>query len=326
MLEITTERAVFYIVAPANVATGGPELLHQLAFKLKNAGKNVHMFYVPSDSPNPVHDNYQQYGIGFVRSIKDDLNNVLIVPEVQTQILKKFLKLKSIVWWLSVDNYFCNLPGVKGRINRFFLNRLGSQNYLFFDKKLKNVDFHLAQSKYANVMLQKNDLDKINYLSDYLHESFLRECVDLGNKINIVAYNPNKGIRFTNKLIKSAPHIKFIAIENMSRQEVVDLLKISKIYIDFGSHPGKDRIPREAAFLKCCVLTNKRGSAYFNDDLPIPNEFKFDECKKSLPKIVDRIEECFSNFEINNLKFDSYRLVIEKQEVEFETQIKNIFG
>ena len=36
---------VFYILAPANVDTGGPHDLHQLGFELKKLGKKVFMFY-----------------------------------------------------------------------------------------------------------------------------------------------------------------------------------------------------------------------------------------------------------------------------------------
>lgn len=55
----------------------------------------------------------------------------------------------------------------------------------------------------------------------------------------------------------------------------------SKVYIDFGNHPGKDRIPREAAISGCIVITGKRGAAAFAEDVCIPETYKFDEsCAK----------------------------------------------
>ena len=85
-------------------------------------------------------------------------------------------------------------------------------------------------------------------------------------------YNPKKGIEFTRQLIEAAPDLNWVPLENMSNEEVRGKLKTSKVYIDFGDHPGKDRFPREAAISGCCVITGKRGSAAY-DDVPIPEDF-----------------------------------------------------
>ena len=42
-----SDETIFYILAPANVDTGGPHDLHQLASELKILGKNVYMYYYP---------------------------------------------------------------------------------------------------------------------------------------------------------------------------------------------------------------------------------------------------------------------------------------
>jgi len=44
-----------------------------------------------------------------------------------------------------------------------------------------------------------------------------------------------------------------------------------KLYVDFGKHPGKDRMPREAAVHGCCIITGRRGAAGNPFDIPIPN-------------------------------------------------------
>ena len=48
-----------YLMIPANLATGGPEALHQLGNILKNEfKKDIQIFYIPKDHNNPVHTNY----------------------------------------------------------------------------------------------------------------------------------------------------------------------------------------------------------------------------------------------------------------------------
>lgn len=63
----------------------------------------------------------------------------------------------------------------------------------------------------------------------------------------------------------------------MTTQQIIKILDESMVYIDFGNHPGKDRIPREAALRNCIVMTNKSGSAANDIDIPIPAEYKFSE-------------------------------------------------
>ena len=60
----------------------------------------------------------------------------------------------------------------------------------------------------------------------------------------------------------------------LSPEQVQAMLKKAKVYIDFGGHPGMDRIPREAALAGCIVVTNREGSAAFRQDVPIPSQYK----------------------------------------------------
>ena len=53
-------------------------------------------------------------------------------------------------------------------------------------------------------------------------------------------------------------------------------------------HPGKDRMPREAALLGCCILTSTLGSADFFDDVPIMSEYKFEEDKPEYRSVFYR--------------------------------------
>ena len=123
----------------------------------------------------------------------------------------------------------------------------------------------------------------------------------------LVAYNPLKGINFTRKLIKKYKNLVFIPIDKMSKLEVIDLLKDAMIYIDFGNHPGQDRIPREAAIYGCCLITSKRGSAAYKQDIPIPEKYKINDEDINLDKIGNLIIEIFNNYNYKFAEFECYR-------------------
>jgi hypothetical protein len=111
----------------------------------------------------------------------------------------------------------------------------------------------------------------------------------------------------------------------MTKEEIIKTLQRAKVYIDFGNHPGKDRIPREAAILGCCVITGKRGSAAFFEDVPIPDEYKFEDKEENIPKIIEKIKDCFRNFEERYKDFEYCREVIRNEPQKFVEDIKKIF-
>ena len=340
-----------YVVAPANTATGGPELLHQLVYNLRKIlNINAYMYYIPDNHPNPIHPAYKQYNIPFVNKIEDKKENLLIVPEVAKgiSVLLDYSKIRKAIWWLSVDNFYLSMFLSSKR--KFFIRRaINKVSSMIFKREIFDIftlvhkripsinlkdisevqqaNFHLVQSYYSFYHLKEKGIpeEKILYLSDYLNENFLKIKVDLYNKENIVVYNPKKGFSFTKMIIESALEIKFVPLINMTREQVIETLQKAKVYIDFGNHPGKDRIPREAAILGCCVIVGKNGSAKFYEDVPIENEFKYDVCPKNIPLIVKKIRNCFDNYEKEVKKFEKYTEIIKNEQSKFIEDIKNIF-
>ncbi len=351
------ENCKIYIMSPANVATGGPEALHQLAFTLKNSLKlNTFIYYVPQTKQNPIHDNYKMYSINFVKEVEDDPNNILIVPEYFEflQIAKKFNKIQKAIWWLSIDNYFGYRFRKKNSklirsiikipfnfINFFnlltfnFFGLITIQDYLKFIYKSSNLfkqrelsqgNIHLAQSKYAFNFLSKKIIN-LDILSDYIRDDFFDSIkFDKEKKENIITYNPLKSNQYMKKIINNNKKITFIPLVGLKKDEIINILKKSKIYFDIGSHPGKDRIPREAALLGNCIITNKRGSASNIEDINIPNDFKFNENFFNIKKITKKINYVFNNYEAESKKFDPYINKITLEKKVFENEVKKIFG
>lgn len=325
-LNITKESKV-YVLCPAQVATGGPELLHQLVYTLRNnLNIDAYMYYLPNDVEDPTHEAYKKYGVPFSRKIEDEEKNVMIIPEVMTKEFQKFHHIQKTIWWLSIDNYFITMNGRKGKLNKSLCKR-GFKGHFFFDKTLTDIDLHLAQCYYAQDFLEKKGMRNIAYLSDYLNQEFLSLKTDLSQKENIVAYNPTKGFKFTKKILEHplAKELRFVPIKNMTRAEVIELLQKAKVYIDFGFHPGKDRIPREAAILGCCVITNKTGAANFQKDVNIEQEYKFRSSQKEIPAIIEKIQQLMQNFKSEYKKFDPYRKSIQEEYSVFVDDVAKIF-
>jgi len=111
----------------------------------------------------------------------------------------------------------------------------------------------------------------------------------------------------------------------MSNDEVYQNLISGKVYIDFGNHPGKDRFPREAAISGCCILTDRKGAAAYQKDVPILEKYKFNDNKKNIPNIVNQIEYCLNNYQEAIKDFDSYRDFIRQEKDIFKKDIIRLF-
>lgn len=292
-----------YIFCPGNYSSGGPELLHQLASQLLSFGVQAYMvyyqlmgfYYNPND---PVHDLYREYHVPYVSAPEDNSKNIIIASESATNVLYYTEKSQRVIWWLSVDNYMYNISLVI-KYHKFNALAEPMPKVFYFNETDADID-HFVQSEYARQFIKLNGVpeERIYVVEDYLNQVFLNRAaqIDLSRKENFVAYNPKKGFEFTQQLMNLAPDIDWLPIEKMTPAQVQELLARAKIYIDFGEHPGKDRLPREATISKCVVITGRRGAAGNDVDYNIPDEFKFDEQTADLHDIIKKIREVFENF------------------------------
>ena len=336
-MEILSETKI-YVWAPAGIATGGPEALHQLVYQLRNSLKiNAFMYYVTLNNTtydNPVHKEYEKYNNPYVLEIDDNSKNILIVPEDFNGIstIINFKRIKILVWWLSVDNYYMlrlsmelNISIEEIKRNHCFAIRYYKDIDLTKDNYLKRSIYHLTQCKYAEEHLMKRGFKNLFYLGDYLNEDYLNEDFNIKDKRDIVVYNPSKGFEFTTKIIRNSEYLRYIPISGRNRNQVKNLLKHSKVYIDFGYFPGKDRIPREAAMMGCCIISGKKGSANYHDDLPIPDNYKFDNEEENISNIINKIQDCIYNYEINLENFTNYRHIIKLEKENFIQNLQYLF-
>lgn len=326
MLKILDNTKV-YVACPASFQTGGTEALHVLAYELRNLGVDAFMFYRNVEqNQDVVGERFKCFGVPYVFDVDDDEANVLVVPEIWPELLNKYKKLQKAFWWLSLNN--C---GAWRYLNLSWKDKL--KNLLCF-KKCQKIDFndgkilHLAQSQYAWNFLVKNKVKNKAFLADYLRDDFFKRDPNLvsQNRKDIILYNPAKGYEITKKIIAAAPELDFVPLEKMTPTQVCDLCQKSKIYIDFGEHPGKDRFPREAAIQGNIIITGNRGAAFFSEDLPILSKYKFNQDALEPKEVVDLIKDCLKNYDTYINDFSYYRHFIKMDKEKFIYDLRELVG
>ena len=325
---LLSEKSIVYVLSPAFYKTGGTELLHQYVHVLNEHGIKAFITYIDATDDRNINESFSCYVKEFCNAcdIVDSSSNVLIVPEVLTGYIKKFKNLRSVIWWESVDNYMLRVSPVfcfkKKRIRRgikTIIDRLFRKTTDCWLSQLALADYHFVQSYYALDYLKKRKItSNVFFVSDYLNPIYIENKPSFSDRKDIVLFNPKKGYHFTKRIMKLDRLHKYLALTNMTNQQVFETLNSAKVYIDFGNHPGKDRFPREAAKCGCCIITNHEGSAGFYEDVPIPDKYKFKPKRKSIRAIIKTIDECIRDYELRISDFEYYRSFIDKE--------KDLFG
>lgn len=316
------------VVCPPGVTTGGPEALHQLVHAARQQGLDARVVYLPKKKGvllEPAQP-YKIYDVQIDAELDDSAGTLIVVPEDQTWRLRTIKRAEKAIWWLSIDHYFSS---IKQEQRKRIKHWLGLNRPFNLDKPDASV-WHLAQSEYARQFLVGKGLKRVQMLTDYLRDDFVAavaQGTQAGPRLRRVAFNPKKGFDQTQKIMALAGHaIEFVRLENMRPDQVRDALLTSMVYMDFGHHPGRDRIPREAGICGCSVITGRRGSAANSVDVPIDGIYKIDESSPDFAQqAVQILMDILDHPDRHQSAFDAYRRVISDQKRVFFGEVKALF-
>lgn len=286
------------------VVSGGPELLHQLCDRLNVLGAQAYIWY----EPNPHGDHspvFPEYGnVRIAEAVEDEPGNLLIIPETVSinATRANYSRVHLAMYWLS----FMNAAACE-----FFLDNVLAENKVI----------HLFQSYYEYAMVRPLLSWSTGwfFLTDHINDEYLSLDAEsfVAGKQDIVCFNGNKD-KISGHVCEEAG-IPNIAIKDMSRAEVLATLRKCTVYMDNGHHPGKDRLPREAAMNGCVVITNKSGSAVYIEDVPI------EEKSVLVSDLYDLVPTVLANYRHYFDKQQNYRECIRQERAAFEHNVQNFW-
>lgn len=307
-----------YVVCPGGAITGGPELLHQLVHTLRQEGREAFISYYPFLHRWTTPEPYRRYECPVAASIPDNSDVAVLVPETLTRLLFRFRLARHVIWWLSVDHYLGVRDSVGGWVRRL-------RRPFFTDIPSPRSTTHLFQSAYARNFVQAQFNVCGAMLSDYISPDFL-EPIALRERRNLVAFNPRKGFSFIQHLMRTAPDLECVPLQGMTRLQMRDKLDMCKVYVDFGPHPGKDRIPREAALRGLVTLFARRGSATNAEDVPVDEWYKIALGPDAIKQLEGRVRSVFMNYPYHRDAQESYREAIRCEAELFRAQVRRVFN
>jgi hypothetical protein len=314
------------VVCPAGAVTGGPEALHQLTAHMNALGLPAFMCYLPFSQTAVAPVPYQRYKTESA-PYEDVPENLIIFPEVDPMLALKVQHAQAALWWLSLENFLerRHISNLHDRI-RYLKRVLQRRRPWGGAKNLKGL-LHFSQTEHSSQYLRSCGIEPIP-LIDSINEDFLTDQFldKIDHKQNVILYNPTKGWKITRQLIAAYPQWQFEPLKGLDRAQLSDKLYKAKLYIDFGHHPGRDRMPREAAMHGCCLITGKLGSAGNAIDLPIPAKYKFDSASPDFVRQFGILAaDVMNHFPQHFSAFEPYRKWLQDEPRIFKEQIRAIF-
>ena len=308
-----------------HVVTGGPEAIHQASDTILGLGGEVVVAYYGSQvglsiddgvvhcvyNGRPTPPAYRDYRALIAARIPLTEQSLVIYPESVLDWALQPRPFQRAIWWLSVDNAIVKAP------------QLAYDNHR--RKILERDDLlHFYQSDYARDYLVKGGARRCLPLADYINRDFASGGIDLPREKSI-SYFPRKGGAMASAFFERHGDLLPRPIENMPREAVRDTLRGSSLYIDFGHHPGKDRIPREAALSGNVIFLHERGAANFYVDHPLDPFYLFTGLDIANGSLHKRVTWALQNREHALDQQALYRARIAHERDEFEWQVKSWF-
>jgi len=283
----------FVIICPGSFITGGPEALHQLCHHLGQVpGVKAAMHYIGGFDQRVADEYWSRYKVATAPSALVDGASVVIPCNVDPRAYRVTAGGRKWMWWL------------------------GGKRTLPLDAF--NDCHHAFQSEYA-----RRRLERLGYrglmLTDYLRDTFDRGT-PVDAKEDLIAYNGTKSALHMTRIRLSWPRLACVPVRGMSHDQVRAVLTRAKLYVDFGPHPGRDRMPREAALLGCVVLTNREGAAGVHEDVPLPEDLKVDTADIRLA--ARRVQDALGDYERLHAALEPYRQWIRAQRDTFAAEAR----
>lgn len=266
--------------------------------------------------PSAFVEAYQPYQPVHCDRIPLDSDTLCVFPEAKAGLAFSWKHSPKAIWWLSVDNFKLTHPHL---LNSSTLRKL------FEDESI----LHLYQSSYAHDFLRSHGARTVRPLYDYTSSCY-SECnpQDYSSQKTVdFAFFPKKGKQLADKFLQTgAQDLSRIAIEGMNQSQVKQALASSRLYVDFGHHPGKDRVPREAACMGNILFLHDQGAASFFEDHPLHSDYIFTSLDVHNGSLLSKVQQVLSDPDLHFKRQAQYRHRVKMEREEFDWQVKAIFG
>ena len=265
------------VVCQRRLVSGGAESLHNLVLQLRGIGLRANLVYFPEVGVDEAQTSYYFADYGLLPTALDDSRETIVIfPETLCMEALKLKHAQAAIWWLSVDNFLRIKYGNLWDKWRYFKSVMRGERPFGGVKALRRLR-HFSKCRYDEIFLAKHGIhfERITGPISYRYIE-ASKCLDvwLRQKKDWILYSPETPKSILTLVRIELPKVALVEMKGYSSDEMISLYRQAKVFMDFGNHPGQERMPREAAVMGCFVITGMKGAAANDEDLPLAPKYK----------------------------------------------------
>ncbi|MBI9064140.1 MAG: hypothetical protein JEZ14_19295 [Marinilabiliaceae bacterium] len=332
------------ICCPGNVISGGVNSLHNLCKSLQECGFNSMMHYISPDETVLCNHQITSYGVKQLTELKDDPTYLVVVPETMVSYLLQFSKAQKMVYWLGL-NYFFKNPLWRFPFNlKGFRKLISCRSYAGYssgwveDTKRKLNEYakshldiwngnviHLSNSHFVADYCRRKGAPSVFVLHNPIRQEFYNFEPDYTSRENLILFGPKTPKQIIRKLGKYLPDYSIIRLRKLPLEKVFELMSKAKIFAEFGNYSGRDRMPREAAMLGCTIFMNTRGTAAFNEDYQVPDNYRITDHSGNRALIIEQLVDTALHYNKRITDFEPFRAQLKNERSDFLKNTQQVF-
>lgn len=141
-----------------------------------------------------------------------------------------------------------------------------------------------------------------------------------------VGFYPRKGGVLAHRILDRATEseqLHRVPLEGYARDELQSVIATLDVYLDPGHHPGRDRLPREAALQGAVTLTSRRGAAAYWGDVPLNDEFKWSPGEHEVEAAARVLVRTLRDLDAAREAQEPYRRWVREAPQRFRSEVSN---
>ena len=148
---------------------------------------------------------------------------------------------------------------------------------------------HFHQSAYAADFLRSSGVPESTLLGDFTDARFTAVVPSAPARTPPSPTTRPRGRTSPRRSSRRRPAVTAAPIQGMTKDQIVDRLRSTRVYVDFGNLPGKDRLPREAAASGAVVFVRRARRRPLRRGLPGPGLLPLRRRRRALRRAGRRV-------------------------------------
>lgn len=221
----------------------------------------------------------------------DDPEAVVVVHGSMAGMTDDLCACRRVIWWVS-----------KREMEEYFRK----------ENCKEDIFMHVVTSSYLEGELRKLvelPEEKVYKVAPYLLEMAPEKRIAGAYRESLVLYD-EEGAGYVEPLAELMNWIQWAPVNAYDPEQRRMLMSVAKVYIGWGENTCVSEYMQQAVSCGCCVITNQKGCAGYEEDIPIDEKYRFANVQEQYVEVAELIQNICENYDAYESDFNQFRYAV----------------